>query len=79
MASSNPVRLESLHVLIAMSSHFKMIKSHLQAIVAALKIALEDDQPEIRLNCAKTLDAFGHAINTFLLENRKEYKSYFWY
>lgn len=69
------VRIESLQVLIAMSSHFAMVKSHLNKIAEIFIYSLNDSSSDIRLYAARCVDAFAYQISRYLIENSAMYSS----
>ncbi|XP_065366080.1 HEAT repeat-containing protein 6 [Calliphora vicina] len=63
------VRIESLQVLIVMSSHFAMIKPHLTRVSDVLQHSLNDILPDVRLYAARCIDACAYEISRYLLDN----------
>uniref|UniRef100_A0A1I8PGI2 HEAT repeat-containing protein 6 n=1 Tax=Stomoxys calcitrans TaxID=35570 RepID=A0A1I8PGI2_STOCA len=63
------VRIESIQVLIAMSSHFAMLKSHLPEVSAALQHVIANTLPEVRLYAARCIDSCAFQISRYVLEN----------
>lgn len=73
MATS--IRIESLQILIVMSSHFAMVKSHLRKVAEILIYSLNDSSSDIRLYAARCIDAFAYQISRYLIENSSVYSS----
>ncbi|XP_075155248.1 HEAT repeat-containing protein 6 [Haematobia irritans] len=63
------VRIESLQVLIAMSVHFDMLKSHLPEVAGALQRLLTNPLPDIRTYAARCLDSCAFQISRQIVEN----------
>jgi hypothetical protein len=60
------VRVESLQILTAMTSHFLLLKDHLLSISTALSKSLHDAPADEKLFASRALECLGNAINNFL-------------
>ncbi|XP_034489705.1 HEAT repeat-containing protein 6 [Drosophila innubila] len=58
-ASPSPLRVECLQVILAMSTHFALLRDHLSRLSSVLCTALEDASLDVRLYGARCLDAVG--------------------
>lgn len=63
------VRIESIQVLIAMSSHFAMLQSHLPEVSKVLQNAIRNTLPDIRLYAARCIDSCAFQISRQILDN----------
>ncbi|XP_060662673.1 HEAT repeat-containing protein 6 [Drosophila nasuta] len=57
--SAAPLRLECLQVILAMATHFALLRDHLGRLAAVLSAALADPSLDVRLYGARCLDAVG--------------------
>ncbi|KAH8411798.1 hypothetical protein KR215_011263, partial [Drosophila sulfurigaster] len=57
--SAAPLRLECLQVILAMATHFALLRDHLARLAAVLSAALADASLDVRLYGARCLDAVG--------------------
>lgn len=64
------VRIESLQVLTAMSSHYLLLKDHLLPISSALIKSLQNSADE-QLYACRALDFFGNSVNVYLTQDKK--------
>lgn len=60
------VRIESLQMISAMSSHYLLLKDHLLPISSALARSFHDSPPEEKLHASRALENLGSAINNYL-------------
>lgn len=60
------VRIESLQVLAAMSSHYLLLKDHLLPISMALSRSLHDATFDEKFHASRALEFIGSSINNFL-------------
>lgn len=74
MKSPSPatsVRIESLQVLTALTSHFLLMKDHLLAISMALTKSLQNILPDEKLYASRAIESLGSSINIFLSQDKK--------
>lgn len=64
------VRVESLQVLSAMTSHFLLLKDHLWSISMALVKSLQNSADEQMFAC-RALDILGSSMNIYLSQDKK--------
>lgn len=64
------VRVESLQVLSAMSSHFLLLKDHLHSISMAIVKSLSNSNDEQMYAC-RAIDILGSSINIYLSQDKK--------
>lgn len=64
------VRIESLQVLGAMTSHYLLLKDHLLAISLALVNSLKNS-PDEQMYACRALDFLGNSINIYLSQDKK--------
>ncbi|KAH8267054.1 hypothetical protein KR044_011205 [Drosophila immigrans] len=60
--SAAPLRLECLQVILAMATHFALLRDHLVRLSAVLSSALADASLDVRLYGARCLDAVGYQL-----------------
>ncbi|CRL02980.1 CLUMA_CG016347, isoform A [Clunio marinus] len=65
------VRIESLQILSAMTSHFLLLKDHLNSIAMALITSLKSVQLDEKNYASRTLDFVGSSINLYLSKDKK--------
>ncbi|KAG5678450.1 hypothetical protein PVAND_008122 [Polypedilum vanderplanki] len=65
------VRVQSLQVLTAMTSHFLLLKDHLLSISTALAKCFQDSPVDEKLYASRALESLGSAINNFLSQEKK--------
>lgn len=63
------VRIESLQVLMVLSAHFAIVKSHLTKVSEVLQHSLNDILPDVRLYAARCVDACAYQINCYLVDH----------
>ncbi|XP_058974523.1 HEAT repeat-containing protein 6 isoform X2 [Musca domestica] len=63
------IRIESLQVLTAMSSHFAMVKAHLPKISVVLQKSMNDSLPDVRLYAARCIDSCAFQISRQVMES----------
>lgn len=66
------IRIESLQIISAVSSHFQYLIVHLEVISTALLAELNDQQEEIQIYSSKCLDSLAHKMSSYL-ESSLEY------
>jgi hypothetical protein len=64
------VRIESLQVLAAMSSHYLLLKDHLLPISMALSRSLQDATFDEKFHASRALEFIGSSINNFLSQGK---------
>lgn len=64
------VRIESLQVLSAMTSHYLLLKDHLAPISSAIVKSLQNSADE-QLYACRALDFLGSSINVYLSQDKK--------
>lgn len=64
------VRIESLQVLTAMSSHFLLLKDHLPSISIAINMSLQCS-PDEQMYACRAIDILGNSINIYLSQDKK--------
>lgn len=57
-----PLKVECLHILLAVTSHPELLRNNLKYFTAAAKVALEDPSPECHLFAVRVIDYTGYAI-----------------
>lgn len=67
-ATASSVRIESLQVLIAISSHFALLKPCLTQVSDVLQYSLNDPLPDVRVYAARCVDTCAFQINRYLLD-----------
>ncbi|KAH8400458.1 hypothetical protein KR222_000449 [Zaprionus bogoriensis] len=60
--SATPLRVECLQVLLAMSTHFRLLRDHVARLSDVLCAALADASGDVRLYAARCLDALGYQM-----------------
>lgn len=65
------LRIESLQVLAAMTSHYLLLKDHLLPISMALVKSLQNALPEEKMYAARALDSIGNSINVYLSQDKE--------
>lgn len=65
------VRIESLQVLSAMSSHFLLLKDHLLPISMAIVKSMQNPLPDEKLYAGRALDTVGSSLNIYLTQDKK--------
>lgn len=74
------IRIESLQIITAISTHFQYLIEYLDLIATTLLIGINDPQEEIQIYSSKCLDSLSHEMNSYLqcsLENIEKCKQ-FW-
>ncbi|XP_017869826.1 PREDICTED: HEAT repeat-containing protein 6 [Drosophila arizonae] len=66
--SASPLRVECLQVLLAMTTHFGLLREHLARLADVLCNALQDSSWDVRLYGARALDAIGFQMARLALE-----------
>ncbi|ALC48745.1 CG16989 [Drosophila busckii] len=61
-SSPAPLRIECLQVLLAMATHFALLREHLTRLATLLSAAFEDASLDVRLYAARCLDALGYQL-----------------
>ncbi|KAM8720732.1 hypothetical protein ACLKA7_006727 [Drosophila subpalustris] len=77
-ASPSPLRVECLQVILAMSTHFALLRDHLTRLSSVLCGALEDASLDVRLYGARCLDAVGFQLARQSVEQPNESDVSFW-
>ncbi|EDW65871.2 HEAT repeat-containing protein 6 [Drosophila virilis] len=67
-ASAAPLRVECLQVLLAMATHFGLLREHLGRLADVLCSALQDSSWDVRLYGARCLDAIGFQMTRHAME-----------
>ncbi|KAH8387161.1 hypothetical protein KR093_005071 [Drosophila rubida] len=70
--SAAPLRLECLQVILAMATHFALLRDHLARLAAVLCTALGDASLDVRLYGARCLDAVGFQMARQAQEQQSE-------
>jgi HEAT repeat-containing protein 6 len=70
----NPLRIECLQVLFAMSPHFHLLQHHLPFVAEALKKSFNDPSFDIKLYAGRVLDVLGHTMSNYLLDHKTDRK-----
>jgi hypothetical protein len=61
------VRIESLQVLTALTSHYPLLKDHLSSISMALLLTLQDSSPaDEKIYASRTLESLGSSMTNYL-------------
>lgn len=60
--SATPLRVECLQVLLAMATHFRLLRDHLARLAETLCDALRDASGDVRLYGARCFDAIGYQM-----------------
>lgn len=66
------VRVESLQVLIAMSSHYLLLKDHLMPISTALTRSFRDGLPDEKIYATRALEYLGSSIINYLSQGNED-------
>ncbi|EDV99652.1 HEAT repeat-containing protein 6 [Drosophila grimshawi] len=74
-ASTAPLRVECLQVILAMTTHFCLLREHLVRVADVLCSALEDCSLDVRLYGARCLDAVGFQMARHAMEHTTESQS----
>lgn len=60
--SATPLRVECLQVLLAMATHFRLLRDHLARLAETFCDALKDASADVRLYGARCFDAIGYQM-----------------
>lgn len=60
--SATPLRVECLQVLLAMATHFRLLRDHLARLAETFCDALKDASADVRLYGARSFDAIGYQM-----------------